>query len=72
MLTTAPALEGARWRKSTRTNGGNDPQCVELACLPAGGAVRDSKQPTGAALIFTASAFQAFIAQARSGHLDQH
>lgn len=53
-----------RWRKSSYTNGGNDPQCVELACLADGRVVRDSKQP-GPSLVFPARSFAAFLSQAK-------
>ncbi len=56
-------LTGAVWRKSTRSssNGGN---CVEVADnLPGVVGVRDSKDPTGPALVFGPAAWQAFVAQ---------
>ncbi len=39
------------WRKSS-FSGGNDPNCVEIAHLAVGFAVRDSKNPGGPALTF--------------------
>ncbi|MGN9765017.1 DUF397 domain-containing protein [Micromonospora sp. SD12] len=56
-------LTGARWRKSSRssTNGG---ACVEVADnLPGVVGVRDSKDPAGPALIFTPTAWRAFVAR---------
>ena len=52
--------DGATWRKSTYSNGtgGN---CVEVADLPDGRAVRDSKHPEGPILVFTREAWQAFV-----------
>jgi hypothetical protein len=52
--------EGASWRKSTYSNGtgGN---CVEVADLPNGRAVRDSKRREGPVLMFTTDAWQAFV-----------
>ncbi|WP_083471656.1 DUF397 domain-containing protein [Kibdelosporangium phytohabitans] len=47
----APDLGNARWRKSSRS-GGNGGQCVEVALVDGAIAVRDSKDPTGPALIF--------------------
>ena len=52
--------DGATWRKSTYSNGtgGN---CVEVADLPDGRAVRDSKHPQGPVLVFTRDAWRAFL-----------
>ncbi|MBF6439066.1 DUF397 domain-containing protein [Nocardia cyriacigeorgica] len=63
-------LAGARWFKSTRSGTGDD--CVEIAYLPADHvAVRDSKNPTGPALIFAPGAWDAFLTGARSGRFDR-
>lgn len=53
MYATTRTERDVRWRKSTYSNGGNDAQCIELAC-PAGDVVlvRDSKNPDGARLRF--------------------
>ena len=54
-------LSRADWRKSTfsSSNGG---QCVEVAQnLPGVVAVRDSKDPNGPALIFTADEWRFFL-----------
>lgn len=52
--------DGATWRKSTYSNGtgGN---CVEVADLPGGQAVRDSQHPEGPVLVFTSDAWRAFV-----------
>ncbi|MFC4005725.1 DUF397 domain-containing protein [Nonomuraea purpurea] len=63
-------LNAATWRKSTRSgpNGGN---CVEVAVLSGGRrGVRDSKNPTGPALVFTPSEWNAFIDGAKAGEFD--
>jgi hypothetical protein len=53
-------LSRAAWRKSTYSNNGG--ACVEVATnLPGIVAVRDSKHPTGPALIFSMDSWQAFI-----------
>ncbi|MEU4475278.1 DUF397 domain-containing protein [Micromonospora sp. NPDC023888] len=54
-------LTGARWRKSTRSNGSGG-ACVEVAAnLPGLVAVRDSKDPTGPVLAFAPDAWRAFV-----------
>lgn len=55
---TSTKLTGAVWRKSSRSNGQSE--CVELADLTSIVAVRDSKHPNGAALLFTRQAFRNF------------
>jgi hypothetical protein len=58
-------LTGARWRKSARSgsNGGN---CVEVADnLDDVVAVRDSKDPSGPALVFGREKWRAFIDAAK-------
>ncbi len=66
---TAPELAGAVWRKSSRSNGQG--QCVEVAQLDQAVAVRDSKHPTGAVLVFTPAEWTAFIAGAKAGEFDE-
>ncbi|MEU4552957.1 uncharacterized protein DUF397 [Micromonospora violae] len=54
-------LTGARWRKSTRSNGSGG-NCVEVADnLPGVVAVRDSKDPGGPVLVFPPDAWRAFV-----------
>jgi hypothetical protein len=56
-------LTGARWRKSTRS-GNNGGACVEVADnLSSVVAVRDSKDPSGPALVFDPPAWRAFVGQ---------
>ncbi|MBS2533267.1 DUF397 domain-containing protein [Catenulispora sp. NF23] len=63
--------EALNWRKATQS-GNNGGQCVEVATLPDGGrAVRDSKDPDGARLRFTAAEWAAFLDGAKSGEFDQ-
>ncbi|MCG5472820.1 DUF397 domain-containing protein [Micromonospora sp. LAH09] len=54
-------LNGARWRKSSRSSG-NGGACVEVADnLPGVVGVRDSKDPTGPALTFAPATWRAFV-----------
>lgn len=57
------------WRKSRHSDEGNS--CVEVANLGSGGrAVRDSKDPHGPALVFTAAEWAAFAACMRDCEFD--
>ncbi|MFE5584598.1 DUF397 domain-containing protein [Kitasatospora sp. NPDC056531] len=61
-------LTGAVWVKSTRSNGQS--ACVEVAFLnndivP----VRDSKDPSGPALVFPTDAWTAFVTAIKTGEL---
>ncbi len=65
----ASDLHGAIWRKSRRSN--SQGNCVELADLPGGAiAVRNSRHPSGPALIYTRAEIEAFIKGARDGDFD--
>jgi len=53
------------WRKSSYSSAQGD--CVEVAPLPDGGrAVRDSKDPRGPVLRFTAESWKAFTERIRT------
>ncbi|MET8876087.1 DUF397 domain-containing protein [Nocardia sp. NPDC004604] len=63
-------LSGANWFKSSHSGGGQE--CVEVAHLGGGMVgVRDSKNPTGPALVFTPGEWQAFTAGVRDGEFDR-
>ncbi|MGH3828729.1 MAG: DUF397 domain-containing protein [Pseudonocardiaceae bacterium] len=53
------------WRTSSYSS--PDGNCVEMAELDAHRAVRDSKNPTGPALTFTAAQWSAFTTGVKSG-----
>lgn len=67
----ADQIPGAVWAKSSRSNGNGGNNCVEVAFLPGGVAVRDSKDPAGPALRFTDAEWQAFTGGVRDGELDR-
>ncbi|WP_329264456.1 DUF397 domain-containing protein [Streptomyces sp. NBC_01478] len=57
------------WVKSRMSEANG--MCVELAALPRGGvAVRNSTDPAGPALIFTAEELNAFLDGAKKGEFD--
>ena len=63
-------LTGAQWFKSSRSNAGKE--CVEVAWLEEGRVgVRDSKNPTGAALVFTPGEWDAFTAGVHLGEFNR-
>lgn len=61
-------LSNATWRKSTRSNG--QANCIEVANLDSGHhAIRDSKNPTGPALLITPTHWTTFTTALRTGKL---
>ena len=65
----AGQLHSVIWQKSSRS--GPNGNCVECAGLPDGGvAVRNSRDPEGPALIYTAAEIEAFIQGVRDGEFD--
>ncbi|GAB2718884.1 DUF397 domain-containing protein [Nocardia thraciensis] len=63
-------LSTAKWFKSSRSGGSKN--CVEAAFLPNDlVAVRDSKNPSGPALVFTASEWSGFTSALDSGRFDR-
>ncbi|GAA4227831.1 DUF397 domain-containing protein [Actinomadura meridiana] len=60
---------GTGWQKSSRSTNTGD-ACVEVADLVAAVAVRDSKDPDGAKLVFGPDAWQAFAGRVKGGDLD--
>jgi Domain of unknown function (DUF397) len=59
----------ASWRKSSRSNGGGDGNCVEVAELPGRVVIRDSKDPAGPVLMFAGTKWQSFVSSVQSSAL---
>jgi Domain of unknown function (DUF397) len=63
-------LTAAVWKKGSRSNGNGGNNCVEVAILDTAVAVRDSKDRSGPALIFTSAEWTAFVNSAKDGEFD--
>jgi hypothetical protein len=70
MSVLAHHLDDAVWKKASRSNGNGGNNCVEVAFLDAGVAVRDSKDRSGPALMFTEAEWTAFVDSAKDGEFD--
>ncbi|MFF3072715.1 DUF397 domain-containing protein [Kitasatospora sp. NPDC057936] len=65
---TMPAISARGWYKSSYSAQANE--CVETGHATTGDmAVRDSKDPSGPALVFPASAWAAFVTAIKIGEL---
>jgi hypothetical protein len=62
-------LGRAVWQKARRSQSNGN--CVEVAQLDQGVAVRDSKDPSGAVLVFTPAEWDAFLDGAKGGEFDR-
>ena len=54
-------LEDARWHRSSRSSDGGNANCVEVALVKSGAAVRDSKNPDGPVLTIPLMCWVAFL-----------
>lgn len=65
----ADQLPMARWRKSRASNPSGS--CVEIAELPDGTiAFRDSRYPSGPALVYPPAEIRAFLTRVKNGEFD--
>ncbi len=68
MSAPRPDLRGLAWRKASSSVGNG--ACVELAPIEGMVAVRDSKDPAGPVLRYTAAEWNAFLDGAKKGEFD--
>jgi hypothetical protein len=67
--TSASSLTDVTWKKSKYSNPNGE--CVEVAVLPNGEiAIRNSRYPSGPALVYTRAEIAAFLAGAKDGEFD--
>ncbi|MGX1916110.1 DUF397 domain-containing protein [Streptomyces phaeochromogenes] len=66
----ADSLHNVIWRKSRHSTA--DGNCVEVALLAGGDvAMRNSRDPSGPALVYTQAEIAAFIAGVKDGEFDR-
>ena len=68
MHASGSGLHQIRWRKATGS--ASDGECTEVACIRETVMVRDSKNPHGPMLAFSATQWRTFIAATRAGMFD--
>ena len=57
------------WRKSSRSNASGN-ECVEVAYVPEGRAIRDSKAPNADHLALSSESFAQLISRVKRNELD--
>ncbi|MER6825352.1 DUF397 domain-containing protein [Streptosporangium sp. NPDC000563] len=62
------SMTDAIWRKSSLSGSGNN--CVEVASVSGLIAIRDSKNPGGATLVFSRDDWSAFLGRVKVGDFD--
>jgi hypothetical protein len=62
-----PRIAEHAWRRAKSCNAGN---CVEVAAIDDGVAIRDSKNPNGEILRYSSSEWTSFLEAAKAGEFD--
>jgi Domain of unknown function (DUF397) len=68
ILLTDPERSSLVWRKAQLST--NNGSCVEVASVVGKIALRDSKDPSGAVLVYTPAEWGAFLDGAKKGEFD--
>ena len=68
MTSLEPDAKEIAWRKSRRSTGNG--ACVEIAPVKGLISVRDSKNPRGLVLAYTAETWRSFVREAKTGDFD--
>jgi hypothetical protein len=68
MTSLEPGTKEIAWRKSRRSAGNG--ACVEIAPVKGMISVRDSKNPGGLVLAYTAETWRSFVREAKTGDFD--
>jgi hypothetical protein len=64
-------MNDPQWRKSSRSSGQPNTDCVELARFSAAIGIRDSKTPSAGHLSLATSRFASLIADIKQGAFDR-
>jgi hypothetical protein len=63
-------LENATWRKSSRSDNTATGQCVSMAPVGSYCAIRNSKEPNGAVIVFSKAELRTFFREIKQGNFD--
>jgi hypothetical protein len=61
-----------KWRKSSRSQGQGEGNCVEVAGVAQAALLRDSKNPKGPHLVLARGRFRELITDVKAGRYDNH
>jgi hypothetical protein len=61
-----------KWRKSSRSQGEGEGNCVEIAAVAFAALIRDSKDPDGPRLVFARGQLRDLVSDVKTGRYDSH